>query len=308
MKHFKMFVTTGMVLALPLLSGAVMAKEICPKPWICEELGLSIPYGKGTKTSEKIRAGYFPEKGTFKGNIIYFEGLGDSMVNHHPLFNTLSKEGYRIIAFDYMGQGGSTGKMNRTRIEIIPEMGKVVWKKFAKNLKKFPKKTMIGWSTGGLAAYMSASKKEADQVILLAPGIVPNYIVGAGLWNCLPNEITMESLTSAAPYRADENDPHLDPIRPNSPLKVPEFAFDLISTAKKAQKTKMPSSVRGFVLLSGDRDTYVDAEKTKDVLGKVAPHFKTIQYPGTLHEIDNERADTQKRVFQDILTFLKKGE
>lgn len=61
-------------------------------------------------TREKIRMGYYPEQGVFKGNILYYEGLGDSMLNHAPLFEKLSQNGYRVIAFDYMGQGGSSGK------------------------------------------------------------------------------------------------------------------------------------------------------------------------------------------------------
>lgn len=306
-----------LILSLILISS--MAKAICPKPWICQNLVLKVPYTTigwqvgltgpmlvptVSRTTETIRAGYFPESGKFRGNILYFEGLGDSMLNHEPLFKELSRAGFRVVAFDYMGQGGSSGKMNRTRIEFIPWIGQAVWNKFARDIKKFQQKIIIGWSTGGLAAYMSATKFAASKVVLIAQGIVPNSIVGGGLTSWPINEITLDSLTSAAPYLENETNPHVDPIRPDSPAKVATFAIDLLATASVARDTKVPALVQGLVLLSGADDTYVDAKKTELVLKKNAPHFKVIQYQGALHEIDNEREEIQQKAIRDILKFL----
>ena len=63
-----------------------------------------IKYKKAT-----IRTGLLKSDSlTSLGTILYLQGLGDSMMNHAPLFNHLNRNGYNIIAFDYMGQGGST--------------------------------------------------------------------------------------------------------------------------------------------------------------------------------------------------------
>lgn len=266
----------------------------CPKPWVCEELKY---YG-----DESIRAGYWPEKGAFKGNVLYLQGLGDSMMNHAPLFQKLSDAGFRVIAFDYMGQGGSTGKMNNTRIFNIVELGNIAWKRFGRSLKVYPEKTVIGWSTGGLAAYMMAAHKLADRVVLIAPGIAPRTIVGNGLGGFPINEITMDSLTSAR--FSPSSDPHLDPIKPNSPLKVPLFAVNLLQTAAEARQTYISSKVKGFVLISGKEDTYVNAAKTVRVLKKNAPHFKVKTYAGARHEIDNERPSISVPAHKNILNFL----
>jgi len=294
-------------LAAIFVLGTASAAEPCPSPWVCKNLTLKIPYTVlrlRMSAVETIRAGYYPERGAFRGNVLYFEGLGDSMLNHGPLFQALSEAGYRVVAFDYMGQGGSSGRMDRTRIASIPRIGERVWKEFARDTRDFPRKTLLGWSTGGLAAYLAATRSQADRVILLAPGIAPNTIVGGGLTSWPPNLITPESLTTAVPYAASETDPHVDPVRPNSPVKVPAFAVDLITTAQSVKDAKVPASIRGLVLLSGDADTYVDAKKTRSILHASAPHFRVEQYAGALHEIDNERPEIQNRAIADILRFL----
>ena len=54
-----------------------------------------------------LRMGYLPEakNSTFKGCVIYLEGLSDSIMNHQPLYQKLSEAGYRVLMFDYLGQG-----------------------------------------------------------------------------------------------------------------------------------------------------------------------------------------------------------
>ena len=184
-------------LILIIFSSSVWAS--CPLPWVCEKVKLAVPYSsvKGVRFAPvEIRAGYLPHKGEFKGNILYFQGLGDSMLNHDPLFIKLSREGFRVIAFDYMGQGGSSGSMNKTRIQFIPWIGERIWNRFAYRKNEFQEKTVIGWSTGGLAAYLAATESKADKVILIAPGLAPRKIVGEGIFNRIPNEITLRTLTT----------------------------------------------------------------------------------------------------------------
>lgn len=168
--------------------------RVCPSPWLgaangiqdCQLLKMKIDVdsvwtGHRWTVQAWIRNGYLEANPSvpFKGNVIYYEGLGDSMLNHMPLFRLLTDAGYRVIAFDYMGQGGSTGSMNDTRITTIGAIGRVIWNRQARDLANFPKHTIIGWSTGGLAAYSEASMRtDVDKVVLIAPGLVPNMLVG----------------------------------------------------------------------------------------------------------------------------------
>lgn len=281
---------------IPLLISSTVWADICPKPWECSYLSLT------EKPSVKIRAGRLMERAPFKGNILYYQGLADSMLNHAPLFTKLTKAGYRVIAYDYQGQGGSTGSMNDTRIATIPLHGDLVFARYARPTTD--KKIIMGWSTGGLAAYMAAAtRQDIGKIILIAPGIAPRILVGEGLRGWPLNEITMESLTSAD-YHGQLQDPHIDPIRPNSPLVVPFFSIDLLKTAAKARKTFISQSVKGLVLISGEGDSFVDGKKTIKLLKTLAPHFKLKQFLNGRHEIDNESEEISTVAHQTILDFL----
>ncbi|MGZ3696627.1 MAG: alpha/beta hydrolase [Bdellovibrionota bacterium] len=285
----------------------------CPSPWKCGTFSFSTKVksgalGKTQKTVQShIRTGYIDAYSgvSFKGNILYFEGLGDSMLNHRPLFESLTKAGFRVIAFDYMGQGGSTGNMNDTRIEDILRIGEIAWQRDARDTIHFPKRTILGWSTGGLAAYVAAFRSAADQVILIAPGIAPNWFVGEQHPLKLKFDvITLATLTTRKASSAIP-DPHLDPIKPESPTDAMDFALDLQKTAYEARQSKIPRDIRGMVLLSGTMDTYVDTNKTRQVLSKNARQFRINQYDGALHEVDNEVSEISDRVKRDILNFLQ---
>jgi alpha-beta hydrolase superfamily lysophospholipase len=241
----------------------------------------------------------------FRGNILYFEGLGDSIQNHAPLFNRLTAEGFRVIAFDYMGQGGSEGEMNDTRIWDIPRVGLQVLSRYGRDLPLFPKPIILGWSTGGLAGYLAAQQQVAAAVILIAPGISPNFIVGEQhLLHFQVDRITQRTLTTAK-YDLQHPNPHVDVIAPNSPLAVPDFALSLQIAAAESKNWNINPSIPGFVLLSGAKDTYVNASDTMKVIRKHAAHFKIEMYAAALHEIDNEASVTQIKMQSDILNFLK---
>lgn len=278
-------------------STSARAATPCPAPWACE--AVEVPIRR--QQSVRLRAGYLdPAPGVaFRGNVLYLEGLADSMLNHQPLFSRLTAEGYRVIAFDYPGQGGSEGSMNDTRIAWIPAMGEVIWAKFACDAKAHPRRTLIGWSTGGLAAYMAAHEGRADRVILIAPGIATKPVV----------HITHATLTSertAAGKRESDGaaDPHVDPISPVSPLLVPAFTVDLLATAKRSHGWGIAAGIPGLVLLSGNADAYVPAGRVRRVLAERAPHFKVVQFPGALHEIDNEIAPIREGAISQIVRFL----
>ncbi|MEK7356093.1 MAG: hypothetical protein AAB250_06565, partial [Bdellovibrionota bacterium] len=167
----------------------------------------------------------------------------------------------------------------------------------------------------GLAAYGEALTRpdRIGKIALIAPGIVPNWFVGeqhpfARGFKRKFNQITMETLTTAD-YSKGLANPHLEPIKPGSPLEAfGGFAWDLLQTAKEARQIDVPARVRGFVLLSGKNDTYVDAKKTLKVLKKRVPDFgvgfSAKVYPGALHEIDNEVEPIASEAHRDIVDFL----
>lgn len=305
--------------ALSLFAATALARA-CPQPWLGAKNGAEdclvkvMPVrswmstrGASFPLNVPIRSGYLKENPAvpFKGNIIYYQGLSDSMLNHLPLFQKLTNAGYRVIAFDYMGQGGSGGELENMRIYSIIEMGRHFWQLHGRELEKFPKRFVIGWSVGGLAAYVQASQKRAGAVVLLAPGLAPHWLVGEqDPSNLRFSQITMRTLTSQV-YDGQVLDPHVDPIRPTSPLEAISFWLDYLQTAKQTQQRQMPTSAKGLVYLTGQQDTYMNVNETREVLVLRAPHFKIMENPRALHEIDNEVPQISQRLQEDILTFFE---
>ncbi len=267
-----------------------------------------------------------------KACVIYLPGLGDSIQNHYPLFNKLRGAGYRVLAFDYLGQGGSEGSMASTRLDSagdpfptkrdyeIGVQARAVWKNFSqvsdpvygRNCAASPK-LVIGWSTGGLAAYKLAHEKWADASVLIAPGIVPRVCVGAisaKTWRkCIEKSVTLDQVitldTLTTRTASEGHDPHLDPIKPNNPLQAKQFAVNLFSTAYlRARHWRMPESSRGLVFLSGKNDTYVNSERTTVILNRHAPAWEIVPYAGALHEIDNETSEISEDMHLRTIQFF----
>lgn len=324
-----------MVLASIFTGSGALAGGLCPRPWKgaaggddCAMTTFKLGFKPRLtsmqvvpmtlrKVEAPLRNGYLEENPNvpFKGNIVYFEGLGDSMVNQMPLFKRLTDEGYRVIAFDYPGQGGSGGTMNDTRIADIWKIGNTLFNKYAREPGK-SKKILLGWSTGGLAAYDAALSRQADAIVQIAPGNAANVIVGENNWfRGVVDRITLPTLTTAvAEYRCGAENPHLDGIRPDSPVKIPAFALNLQWTAAKDSylRRAVDRKVCGMVLLSGSNDSYVNAERTRAIMSRKASHFRVRQYAGSLHEIQNETesadgdatAGIADRARNDIVQFL----
>jgi alpha-beta hydrolase superfamily lysophospholipase len=259
------------------------------------------PHQLGSGKTVRVRAGYLPESPSvpFQGNILYFQGFADSMLNHDPLFGALAARGYRIVAFDYVGQGGSSGTMNASRIQEIPDLGDVAWQRFARPEPAHARRTILGWSTGGLAAYYAASRKRADVVILISPGLHLHALVGR------MGQVTLETLTSRPPGTAD--DPHVDPIRPRSPFLVPRFALDLMKNSIASQSWTIDPAIRGLAILTGPLDRYVKAAPTEKTLRRSAPHFEIVSFPGSRHEVDNEVDSIRNGCVAAIVDFLQKS-
>lgn len=271
--------------------------------------------------SVHLRTGIYQEANTneFKGCVLYLQGLADSIRNHNPLFSALSKAGYRIVTFDYMGQGGSEGTMNHTRVHdlVFPtleigEQAKFIWNNLSKDCHK-SKKMVMGWSTGGLATYKLAMEGWADSVILIAPGIYPKIYVGEAatkpsLMFTFDQVITEKTLTRNK--FETENNPHLDPIKPVSPTHVPMFATNLLVTSVESHLWNISAKVNGLVFLSGKEDSYVDRDLTIMALngnntqkGK-ASHFTVISYDGALHEIDNEVPEVAEDMYAKTIEYF----
>ena len=251
---------------------------------------------------EYIRVGYIKANTNvpFKGNVLYLQGLGDSMMNHDRLLSQISDLGYRVIAFDYMGQGGSTGSMNNTRIYnplspglTVSQLAKFVYRSLKKEDGRKP--VVVGWSTGGLAAYGLASEEWARKVILIAPGLYVKKIVGEY------GTITERTLTSDI-----GTDQHVDPIKPTSPFKAPLFAVNLLKSSILLRQRSISPAVSGLVFITDKNDKYVQsAKKLTNKLKKKAPHFQRVLMPEAKHEVDNEIAPIRDRFLWHITKFLE---
>lgn len=284
----------------------------------------------------KLRTGVFFENrdAKFRGCILYLQGLADSISNHQPYFSKLNNAGFRVITFDYMGQGGSEGSMNNTAVEVktapnatepmlrrhrynqnyeIQSQAEYVWDFYestrgpnghdCSNSKKY----VIGWSTGGLAAYRMAFERRAHAVVLIAPGIHPKLMVGESAYSYYKMVLFMQTITERSLTRnkfANQNNPHQDPIKPLSPAHVPSFAGNLVLTSMASRYWDISREVPGLVFLSGNEDTYVSRTKTFETLLKRAPHFTVTTYDGALHELDNEIPEVANDLHDKTIMFF----
>ncbi|WP_413613108.1 serine aminopeptidase domain-containing protein [Bdellovibrio sp. HCB-110] len=295
--------------------------EMSRSAWFFEETFYRI--NESFVDSVYLRTGYYLESegAQFKGCVLYLEGLADSVANHSALFNKLSLAGYRVVFFDYMGQGGSKGSMNNTRIlsPVSPSLqisaqAKFVWQRYSDRRDEVfgrdcsqSKKMVMGWSTGGLATYGLANEEWAEAVVLIAPGIHPKKFVGEAatspkLMFTLDQVISERTLTRNK-FEKSHN-PHIDPIKPVSPAVVPLFATNLLLSSEFSQGWEISKKIPGLVFLSGLEDTYVDRAATQKTLKKKAPHFQVVAYTGALHEIDNEIPEVANDMYEKTVQFF----
>lgn len=261
--------------------------------WVLERT----PYTLRPHREVRLRAGYLPAAPGVpaRGCVLYLQGFGDSLANHARFFGALSAAGYRVVGFDYPGQGGSEGSMNQVRVPEIPAMAEAMWARYAgADAASLPR--VIGWSTGGLAAHLMAAEGRAAQVVELAPGIHVHPIVGDF------GSVTPETLTSHR--AAGQPDPHVDPPRPTAPALLPRFALSILKTSLRSQTLEIEPSVPGLVLLSGEGDRYVRGAATRATLARKAPHFEVVDVPEGLHEVHEEIEPIRSQVLARVLEFL----
>jgi alpha-beta hydrolase superfamily lysophospholipase len=269
------------------------ATEQTPAPWVLEQLPVELPTGRTTT----LRAGYLPANPdvAFRGNVLYLEGFSDSMMNHDTLFQEVTALGYRLVAFDYPGQGGSEGTMNWTRVKHIPDMAEAVMARLSRPDGPSTR-TWMGWSTGGLAAYQAAADGRVDRVVMLAPGIHIRPIVGE--WG----SVTPRTLTGHE--AAGLPDPHVEAPRPTTPARFPLFAASILKNSIASQNVEVSPQVAGLVLLSGKGDRYVRGAATRRTLARNARHFDVRTFEDALHELHEEVDPIGAEVRGAVIEFL----
>lgn len=300
------------VSTLWLCSLSAWASPAAPSPWFIEmaHVGDS-PYAQ--------RMGYYKEAPgvEFKGCVLYLQGLGDSMLNHQPFFKHLSQSGYRVLTFDYLGQGGSEGDMNDTRLSIknlpwswshnfyeIGHQANFVWRRYRDCVGS--RVRVVGWSAGGLAAYKLAREGWPDSVVLISPGLSPRLAVGeaaADGWRALSDQILTERTLTRNRFTSGPN-PHVDPIKPDSPADVfSGFIVNLLSEAMLARFWEISPSIPGLVFVS-HADPYIFGNEVAEIVRRNSPHFNLVEYENALHELDNELPSVAQDLYSRTVQFL----
>ena len=144
---------------------------------------------------------------------------------------------------------------------------------------------IVGWSTGGLAAYEIVNNLQEPfealkAVVLIAPGTNPKAVF----------KITPESLNGVG-YIDEDGKPfsHPENASPSSPVQVPNFTLNLLNSGLHSQKWKADPRVKGLLLLSDPiEDKYVNSKGVCETFESQLGAFQIVMHKGSRHEIDNE--------------------
>lgn len=315
---FSILLQRAILISAFLLAGGVegfASENTCPPPWMGSEVrGVGCrfsmvswngPHSDSTKRAggralkvadgvQIIRSGYLPENPAvpFRGNVLFLEGFGDSMLNHQTLLSGLSLAGFRVIGFDYVGQGQSSGTLNQATVAGLAGLAKEVFRWHARKESGQVRPVVMGWSLGGLIAYLMAKNGWAKEVVLISPALAPR----------LPVRISAEMLSSA-----NLTTLHSDQLRPKSYFdsSAIQFTADFVEQALYSRMGKLSAHVRGLALLAAGQDQFIDAELVQATLRKNAKQFEVEIYPDARHELDNESGAIASAVRQRILEFLE---
>jgi alpha-beta hydrolase superfamily lysophospholipase len=231
------------------------------------------------------------------------------------LFNKLRQQGYRIVGFDYLGQGGSEGSLNNSSVGDITQAAQMVWDYYAKT--KDPvfhrscadsKKRVIGWSLGGLVGYYLAQLKWSDTSVLINPLLAPKDPAGESEGTRFPwfasSEVSHRTLTRNKFDRY--TDPHLDPIKPKSYKDAWLFIQDMKIAAAGARNGRIDGTKQRILFLFSDLfDKYADNQESRRVIeANVKPFFRTQSFAEAFHELDNELPEVSEPVHQYTIDFF----
>jgi alpha-beta hydrolase superfamily lysophospholipase len=271
-----------------------------------------------------VRHGYIEANPSvaFKGNVVYLEGIADSMLNHTQLFKAVTDAGYRMIAWDLDGQGGSKGKWGSRLLLDMLNVANQVYKRDMD--PRGGLKVLMGWSIGGINGYAAAAGYPGinpDAVILNAPSIDPLLFgVGEGFDHLPPGEFTPQVLTTALPpVDCGYGTPFVEPILGFTPASSASFTADILELAFYDRHVTIPGKVKGLVLMTGpkddtyakgkkheqmDYDTFIDVPNTEKVFREKAPHFRVVEYPRTKHMVDAESCAVRNSIAREVGDFL----
>ena len=159
-------VAAGAVLAaIFLLSGpwnALVNKVMFPSPHTGRRTG-NITLRSGDAALDA-----FWSPGPRNGPVIlYSHGNGETLAWIQPLLNEFSRRGYGILAYDYAGYGGSTGKADEA--QACRDID-AAYAFLTKTKGISPEQiTLVGFSIGGGPSCYAAEKYPVHAVVLLAP-------------------------------------------------------------------------------------------------------------------------------------------
>ncbi len=246
--------------------------------------------------SLSVRVGVQEPDSTPIGDILYFTGFGDRLDNHGPLFDEWVASGFRVISFDYPSHGETSGTpLDFFTFGRLAELATQVEK--ATRQDNTRPLIVSGWSTGGLLAVrmvQGSSLPHFDRpvagLILFAPGISVDTIVGTPTWHYWFGEITDATLTH------NPDPPHKGEPQPKSPISLSSFVFAgfLKINSWLSQYEKFPN-LPTLIFVAGDKgDVYADSQNLKDWIAmqdsKNGANITMVDEPGARHEIDNETA------------------
>lgn len=240
----------------------------------------------------KLRVGVQNPDGLIKGDILYFHGFSDRLDNHGPLFESWTKQGFRVISFDYPSHGETSGtSLNLFTFRRLADLALEVERATREDINR--PLILSGWSTGGLLALrivqgQTFKKFERDLkgLILFAPGVSVRNFVGSPSLRYPIGEITLESLTH------DPKPPHFGNIFPKSPGSTLLFSTFLKVNSILSQYQKLPMDLPILIFVAGTEDDLYANSKT--VLNWIewqkqnGAKIQSIEMPGSRHEIDNE--------------------
>lgn len=213
-----------------------------------------------------------------KGDVLYLHGFADRFDNHQPLFEELTRQGLRVITFDYPSHGESCGtSINWFGFAELADLaGRIETAKRGRGPLY-----LAGWSTGGLLAVRMAQgvgsslSRPIAGMALFAPGVDVRTVLSV-------SESTLTRNRSA---------PHAGPPSPSSPAFRPLFATALL-TNSFAASAQLSANIPTLVITGGQtEDEYVDTagvEAWTTSQRNGGAEMFGLSCAGGYHELDNE--------------------
>ncbi len=236
---------------------------------------------------------YLPSTQTIVGDIFYLHGFADTFSNHRALFHEWTDAGFRVLAFDYPGHGGTRTLNPKININDFNFEGLMTLANQVERIKRQDANRpllLAGWSTGGLLAVRMIQKgnlaklsRRPQGMILFAPGISVNAVVGRQSFRYPLGEVTFETLTH------NEDTRGLAAPFPRSPGDAPLFASNLFYHSLASQGNAYPAQIPTLVFVAGDStDKYVPSSKVTRWVKGLPGQAVGVQCPNARHWLDNE--------------------